>query len=60
MARYQNIFTQAQLRYAPDLGPELPPADDRRSGTPSFHHWMGTLGAAQLGPIYLGRLGLAC
>ncbi len=59
MARYQNIFTQVQLRGAPEIGPELPAGDYPRDGTPGYSYWMGKLGNAQIGPIYLGRLGLA-
>ena len=57
MASYQNIFTQIQLRGAPELGPGLPKGDAARSGKPGFSYWMGKLGNAQLGPIYLGTLG---
>lgn len=59
MARYQNIFTQVQLRSAPELGPPLPPGSFPRIGRGSYNYWAGKLGAAQLGPIYLGRLGIA-
>ncbi len=59
MARYQNIFTQIQVRSAPEMGVPLPKGDFPRDGKPGYSHWMGKLGAAQIGPIYLGRLGLA-
>ena len=59
MARYQNIFTQIQLRSAPEMGVPLPAGDFPRDGTPGYVHWFGKLGAAQVGPIYLGRLGIA-
>jgi photosynthetic reaction center M subunit len=59
MAYYQNIFTQVQLRAHPEAGVPLPATDDPRVGTPSFSYWMGKLGNAQLGPLYLGKLGLA-
>ncbi len=59
MARYQNIFTQIQLRSLPEQGVPLPAGDWPRSGIGGYTYWMGKLGAAQLGPIYLGRLGLA-
>ncbi|QXQ06355.1 photosynthetic reaction center subunit M [Sphingosinicellaceae bacterium] len=58
MARYQNIFTQIQLRSAPELGVPLPHGDFPRDGKPGYSYWAGKLGAAQIGPIYLGRLGL--
>ncbi len=59
MARYQNIFTQVQLRGPLEAGPLLPPGSFRRLGQGSYNYWAGKLGAAQLGPIYLGRLGIA-
>ena len=59
MARYQNIFTQVQLVHAPDMGMPLPAGDERRLGTPGSNYWMGKLGQAQIGPIYLGWLGIA-
>jgi photosynthetic reaction center M subunit len=57
MASYQNIFTQVQLRGAPEMGPGLPAGDAARVGKPGFNYWLGKLGNAQLGPIYLGTLG---
>ncbi len=57
MASYQNIFTQVQLRGAPEMGPPLPAGDAARTGKPGFNYWMGKLGNAQIGPIYLGTLG---
>jgi photosynthetic reaction center M subunit len=59
MAQYQNIFTQVQLRGVPETGPELPAEDSPRTGAGSFNYLMGTIGNAQIGPIYLGYLGVA-
>ncbi len=59
MARYQNIFTQVQLRGATEMGPSLPLGTFPRIGRPGYSYWMGKLGSAQIGPIYLGRLGIA-
>lgn len=59
MARYQNIFTQVQLRGAHEMGPALPPTTFPRIGSPTYSYWLGKFGSAQLGPIYLGRLGIA-
>ncbi len=59
MARYQNIFTQVQLQGPPESGPALPRGSDPRDGKPGFSYLMGKIGNAQVGPIYLGRLGLA-
>ena len=57
MASYQNIFTQVQLRGAPEMGIALPAGNSPRVGKPGFNYWMGKLGNAQIGPIYLGTLG---
>ena len=57
MATYQNIFTQVQLRPAElDMGV----AADRieRSKDGGFSYWLGVIGNAQVGPIYLGYLGV--
>lgn len=59
MARYQNIFTQIQVRGTAEIGPALPAGDYSRDGTPGNNYWMGKFGNAQIGPFYLGRLGLA-
>ena len=59
MLRYQNIFTQVQLRAGPEMGIPLPHGHDDRIGKPDLHYWLGKVGAAQLGPIYLGWTGLA-
>ncbi|MCS6987814.1 MAG: photosynthetic reaction center subunit M [Sphingomonadaceae bacterium] len=55
---YQNIFTQIQV-VGPAHGVPLPAGDDDRVGTPGVSRLLGRLGNAQIGPIYLGRLGLA-
>ena len=59
MARYQNIFAQVQLVHAPEMGMPLPATDERRIAITGASYWMGKFGQAQLGPIYLGWLGLA-
>jgi photosynthetic reaction center M subunit len=59
MAQYQNIFTQVQLRGLPEMGPALPAEDSPRTGKGSFNYWLGKIGNAQIGPIYLGYLGTA-
>jgi photosynthetic reaction center M subunit len=59
MAGYQNIFTQVQLRAIPEMGPPLKPGTFPRIGRGSYSYWMGKIGNAQLGPIYLGQLGIA-
>ncbi len=57
MAEYQNIFTAVQVRAAPDYGVALPQGDSPRSGKPFFSYWIGKIGNAQIGPIYLGYTG---
>jgi photosynthetic reaction center M subunit len=56
---YQNIFTRVQVH-----GPAYPqPGEPKesvwpRSGKPFFFYWMGKIGDAQIGPIYLGTTGV--
>jgi len=60
MATYQNIFTQVQVRSAlPDPGVALPIGSLPRIGGARFDYWLGKIGDAQIGPIYLGWLGIA-
>ncbi len=56
---YQNIFTQVQLRGDLEPGVPLSANNDPRFGPLGFTYLMGKFGGAQIGPIYLGRLGLA-
>ena len=58
MADYQNIFTQVQVRAAPEMGMvENVELRDRTSGA-GFSTLAGWLGNAQLGPVYLGTFGV--
>ena len=59
MAQYQNLFTTVQPVGPLHDGVALPRGDDKRSGTPFLFHLLGRLGNAQIGPIYLGSLGVA-
>jgi photosynthetic reaction center M subunit len=59
MARYQNIITQVQVRGPAEYGVAVPNSNFKRSGTPFFSYWLGKFGNAQIGPIYLGGLGMA-
>ncbi len=59
MAQYQNLFTQVQVMGVTEPGVELPADDWPRSGTPRLRYWLGKIGDAQIGPIYLGYLGVA-
>jgi len=57
MAVYQNIFTTVQVRGPVEMGVALPRGDSRRHGQPFFNYWLGRIGDAQIGPIYLGTTG---
>jgi photosynthetic reaction center M subunit len=60
MATYQNIFTQVQVEGPLDPGVPLKGGLwGTRSGTPFHSYWLGKIGDAQVGPIYLGGLGVA-
>jgi photosynthetic reaction center M subunit len=56
---YQNIFTQIQPTGPTTMGTPLPARDAPRSFVPQIVHLFGRFGNAQVGPIYLGGLGLA-
>ena len=56
---YQNIFTRVQVRGPAYAGVSIahePPGF--RQGKPAFSHFFGQIGDAQVGPIYLGWIGL--
>ncbi len=58
MAEYQNIFTQVQVRGAPEMGlTENVELSNRTSGA-GFSNLAGWFGNAQLGPVYLGTMGV--
>ncbi len=60
MTDYQNIFTRVQVRGPLYAG--IAPTDVGafpRGSTSGFVYWFGKLGDAQVGPIYLGYLGVA-
>jgi photosynthetic reaction center M subunit len=57
---YQNIFTRVQVHGPVDMGvAHQVKSVWNREGQPFFVHLFGRLGDAQVGPIYLGTLGLA-
>ena len=58
MATYQNIFTQIQVKGPPEMGVPLPPEEDIRIPSTGYNYWMGKIGQAQFGPVYLGFLGV--
>ena len=59
MAEYQNLFTRVQVRGPAYAGVPLPGGVWVRQGKPTFSHLLGRIGDAQIGPIYLGWLGIA-
>jgi photosynthetic reaction center M subunit len=59
MPEYQNIFTRVQIRGPLHDGVPAPSGIWGRQGKPFFSYFMGQIGNAQIGPIYLGTLGVA-
>jgi photosynthetic reaction center M subunit len=59
MAAYQNIFNRVQVHAAPDPGVPLDDGIWARQLKPSLNYWLGKIGDAQVGPVYLGWTGLA-
>ena len=60
MTDYQNIFTAVQVRGPVYAGVVVTDrADMERAKDSGFVYWLGKLGDAQVGPIYLGYLGVA-
>ena len=58
MAEYQNIFTQVQVRAAPEMGLVENVELENRTKSASFSNLAGWFGNAQLGPVYLGTMGV--
>jgi len=58
MAEYQNIFTQVQVQGAPELGMVEGVDLANRGRGARFSTLAGWFGNAQLGPIYLGTMGV--
>ncbi len=58
MAEYQNIFTQVQVRAEPEMGLVEGVELTNRSSSAGFSNLAGWIGNAQLGPIYLGTMGV--
>jgi photosynthetic reaction center M subunit len=59
MVEYQNIFTQVQLRRPLEKGIPVQTGSWNRLGKGAFSYWLGKIGDAQVGPIYLGFTGIA-
>jgi photosynthetic reaction center M subunit len=58
MAEYQNIFTQVQVRAAPEMGMVEGVDLSNRTKGAGFSTLLGWFGNAQLGPVYLGSFGV--
>jgi photosynthetic reaction center M subunit len=56
--QYQNLFTRVQAVGPTHDGVELGPQNSARDIQPFLVHLFGRLGNAQVGPFYLGTLGL--
>ena len=56
---YQNLFTRIQAVGPVQHGIDLPPGNSPRTGQPRLWYLLGLLGNAQVGPVYLGGLGIA-
>jgi photosynthetic reaction center M subunit len=57
MSTYYNIFTQVQVRGAPEIGMVEDVDTGNRTQPAGFSNLLGWFGNAQLGPIYLGTFG---
>jgi photosynthetic reaction center M subunit len=58
MADWQTIYTQIQAR-GPHITVSGEWGDEDRVGKPFYSYWLGKIGDAQIGPIYLGASGIA-
>jgi len=58
-AEYQNIFTSVQVAAPSYPGVPIGRDEHEREGPATHWHLLGRIGDAQLGPIYLGWLGIA-
>ncbi len=59
MYEYQNIFTRVQVHGPVDYGVPMKPGNWPREKGTTTNWLMGILGDSQIGPIYLGTLGIA-
>ncbi len=58
MAEYQNIFTQVQVRAEPEMGMVEDVELYNRTKSAGHISLLGWFGNAQIGPIYLGTMGV--
>jgi photosynthetic reaction center M subunit len=58
MIEYQNLWTRVQVHAPVDPGVPLKGGTWGRDGKPFLSYWAGKIGDAQIGPIYLGTMGV--
>jgi photosynthetic reaction center M subunit len=58
MAEFQSIYTQVQVSGPPEGGIPVATGGLPREGRPTLNYWLGKVGNAQIGPIYLGYTGV--
>ncbi|MCA3555753.1 photosynthetic reaction center subunit M [Aestuariivirga sp.] len=58
MIEYQNIFTRVQVHGPDDLGVPMKPGNWPREKGITTNWLLGVIGDAQVGPVYLGGLGI--
>ncbi len=58
MADFQSIWTQVQASGPAEAGVPQRPGALPREGSGIFNYWLGKIGNAQIGPIYLGYTGV--
>ena len=58
MIEYQNIFTRVQVHGPADYGVPMKPGNWPREKGITTNWLLGVIGDAQLGPIYLGAIGI--
>ncbi|WP_422862955.1 photosynthetic reaction center subunit M [Endosaccharibacter trunci] len=56
---YQNLFNRVQIEGPLHPGPPLAAGSEPRSFRPAFSWLLGVIGSNQVGPFYLGKLGIA-
>jgi photosynthetic reaction center M subunit len=59
MIEYQNIFTRVQVHGPADMGVPMKPGNWSRENMTTTNWLLGIFGDAQIGPVYLGTLGIA-
>ena len=57
MSAFENIYTQVQVWPGKPEDGVLAARIEREKGA-TFNYWLGVIGNAQIGPIYLGTLGI--